>query len=204
MPKSMLSALVMLGLACGQSTSVMAEAGTDSDAKRAGALFSLAFAGRCADDAFSPETLASTETETFTYRNSSDEAAQTPYQATLYTFFCDRFHNSGSAAFILKDKDGHFHVVTFATPISAFKAAPGEDVGLVVAGLEGFSTTDTLLNGEFNPETLTVSSGTYEMGREYFATYAFRDGAFVFAGDQTYQIRNGALVLDPREVEDEP
>lgn len=202
MPKS--AVIPLLALCLVPAPASTAEARPDADVKRAGALFTLAFEGRCAEDAFSTETLAGTEGVTFTYRNTTDENDAAPSHATLYTFFCDRFHNSGSAAFILKDTDGHFQVVTFATPISTFKAETGGDGNLVPAGLAGISTTDTLLNGEFNPETLTISSGSYELGREYFASYAFRDGAFVFADDQSYRIKDGALVLDPRETDEDP
>lgn len=202
MPKSAFAPLLVLCLVPAPAST--AEAGADADLKRAGALFTLAFEGRCAEDAFSAETLAGAEGVTYTYRNTTDKNEAAPNHATLYTFFCDRFHNSGSAAFILKDNEGHFQVVTFATPISVFRSEAGGEGNLVPAGLAGISTTDTLLNGEFDPETLTISAGTYELGREYFASYAFRDGAFVFADDQSYRIKDGALVLDPRETDEDP
>jgi hypothetical protein len=169
-------------------------AAPDADARKAIALFKIAFEGRCADDAFTPGYLDDTEGVAFSYRSPDDPSAPET-RWTIYTFFCDRFHNSGSAAFILKDDEGRFRVMTFALPSVLSKAGPGEP------DLMGFMTTDTLINGEFNADDLTIVTSAYDAIGHFYTRYKFIHESFHFVEDQTYVIKNGRLDIKPPETE---
>jgi hypothetical protein len=171
-------------------------AAPDADARKAIALFKIAFEGRCAADAFTPGYLDDTEGVAFDYRDPDNPSAPET-QWKIYSFFCDRFHNSGSAAFILKDREGRFQVMTFAMPSVLSNAGPDQP------DLMGFMTTDTLINGEFNPEDLTIfSGGAYDPTGNYYTHYKFIYDSFHFVEDQQYVIRNGKLEIKPPEKEE--
>ena len=177
-------------------------AAPDADAQKAIALFKVAFEGRCADDAFTPGYLDDTEGVPFTYRM-SDDASAPEYKSIIYTFFCDRFHNAGSAAFILKDKDGKFAVLSFAMPSSKWSSDPNAPDGVRYDGLQGFMTTDTLINVEFSLDGLTIASGNHESLGDYYDSYRFIDGSFQFVESERYEIKNGKLELKPPTEEEE-
>lgn len=177
-------------------------AAPDADAQKAIALFKIAFEGRCAEDAFTPGYLDDTEGVAFTYRM-SDDASGAEYKSTIYTFFCDRFHNAGSAAFVFKNSDGKFQVLSFAMPSGKWSSDPNAPNGLRYDGLQGFMTTDTLINGEFSVDGLTIFSGNHESLGDYYNNYRFIDGSFQFVESELYEIKNGKLELKPPPAEDQ-
>jgi hypothetical protein len=78
------------------------------------------------------------------------------------------------------------------------KAGPDEP------DLMGFMTTDTLINGEFNPEDLTIfSGGAYNPTGNYYTHYKFIYDSFHFVEDQQYVIKNGKLEIKPPEKEED-
>jgi hypothetical protein len=172
----------------------------DADSAKAIALFKAAFAGRCADKAFTDEYLSGTEGIAFTYKPSppSDEPEQ---KEVLYQFFCDNYAHAGSAAFILKDHDGKFQVLSFASPHVKYTSDPNADDGLRNDGVTGFESSDLLMNAEFDPETKTIATDNFEGDQSYYETYVFEDEMFVFTGDQSYLFEGGILKKRPPETE---
>jgi hypothetical protein len=165
----------------------------DADLKAAADLFRAGFAGRCADHAFTDDHLASTDFYAFDYRSSFASADAPSRHAVLYQFFCDNFAHAGSAAFILKDNDGHFSVMAFATPYHS----PEEEAGPI-----GFASSDSLLDPEFDPQTLRLTSSSHDATQDYYSVWAFRDDAFVFIESERYRFAKGRLVEKPPETEE--
>lgn len=191
--------LFLLGalMACGP-----AHAEPDADLKKAIALFKATFEGRCANNAFTTSYLENTESQSFSYRI-SDEADAKEYKSTLYTFFCDYLNNAGTAAFIIKEDDGTFRVLSFAMPSSKWVDDTKAPDGRRLDGLEGFVTSDTLVNGEFRPEEMTIVSAHHDFVGNTYLQYKFISGSFQFVEDERYEIKDGKLELKPPSADED-
>lgn len=176
------------------SAPIAQAAGTDQ--LRAIALFKATFQDRCAEDAFSDDMLSGTEAIPLQFRSPYAEADEPDWSGTLYQFFCDRFAHSGSAAFVLKDPEGAFRVLSFAEPYIG-PAEPSEGNKLPPNGFVGFFASDTVLNADFDPSTRTLTSETHDLGRDYRTSWIFIDGDFVFVGNNSFTMTNGKLVERP-------
>jgi hypothetical protein len=179
-----------------------AHAEPDADLKKAIALFKATFEGRCANNAFTTGYLEGTESQSFSYRL-SDKADAKEYKATLYTFFCDHLHNAGTAAFIIKEDDETFRVLSFAMPSSKWVDDAKAPDGRRFDGLEGFVTSDTLDNGEFRLEEMTIVSAHHDFIGDTYLQYKFISGSFQFVEDERYEIKNGKLELKPPSTEED-
>jgi hypothetical protein len=194
--------LVLAALACAATVVPgRSEAGDSSEKARAIALFKAAFQGRCADHAFAADMLAGTEPIALTYHPSLAAAGEPDHHATLYQFFCDNFAHSGSAVFILKTHEGSVEIAAFATPQSTWRPDPQREGAIVRDRTLGFSATDILLNPDFDAETLTLTTEDHFGAQEYYQTFIFRDGMFVFTGDESHLFADGEWRKRPPETE---
>lgn len=100
-------------------------------------------------------------------------------------------YNFGSIWFLETEFEG-LVPLHFAEPVLDIEYADDDDAVVEKLSVVGFSTTPTLIDGTFDPETQTISSFSKWRGladASSSGTWIFRDGAFVltrYEADATY------------------
>jgi len=100
-------------------------------------------------------------------------------------------YNFGSIWFLETEYEG-LVPLHFAEPVLDIEYADGDDAVVEKLSVVGFSTTPTLIDGTFDPETQTISSFSKWRGladASSSGTWTFREGAFVltrYEADATY------------------
>ncbi|MFM2279275.1 MAG: hypothetical protein RLZZ444_1506 [Pseudomonadota bacterium] len=181
----------------------MAQDTPDPDIAGASALFKAAFAGRCGESAFIPDYLNSPGIFPITWKNEGEDEKTPEHKIKVFQFFCDNFAHFGSAAFIQKDEDGTFSVISLAWPFGRFVKDENAESGIRRTGMEGFAAQDIVLGGDFNREDNTISANTWDRYAEYYSIWRFHEGSFLFSESDAYRIENGKLEEKPAEPAEE-
>jgi hypothetical protein len=118
-------------------------------------------------------------------------------QATLYRIFCFAGAYNLIHAYVFKPDDDHLSLMTFAEPTYRYDYADEDQTALKSPPqVTGFSTTSTLVNSEFDPVTLTLTSASHWRGLGDAwsgGTWELKSGRFVLKSydvDPTYDFNN--------------
>ena len=150
--------------------------------QRAREVYRKAFAELCEiDDAQkeAPENFASWLIS-FSYSYSGEDAPKS--EASLYRFLCNRGAYNESHVYILADAVGIVKPLGFATPELDIRYEDDDFEKAVEAiYVKGFRSAPELVNSEYDPATLTLTSHAQWRGlgdASAIGTWIFRDGEF--------------------------
>lgn len=183
---------------------VKAEAETPDELKaRAVALFRAMHGGDCDRADNQTPFLANEEPQAFDleFRASYETAADPPRKATLFRFTCAYYAYNQSEAYFLADDYGQISPVAFAEPDLDIVYADEEGTRVKSLTVAGFTTQALLINSDFDPASLTITSFSKWRGvGDAFSTgsWVFRNGQFVltaYAADVTYDGEQ-----DPKDI----
>lgn len=165
--------------------------------RRARAFYDSAFATLCfVDDAekLDPENFQSWVIE-FAY--SYEQASAPTSRATLFRFLCNRGAYNESHVYLQADAYGNLHALGFATPELDIRYEDDDFEKAVEAiYVKGFRSAPELVNSDFDPTTLTLSSWSKWRGvgdASTIGTWTFRDGEFSLAQYQVDAAYDGEI-----------
>jgi len=152
----------------------------DATLQRAERLFDTAYGSICSREGSG----SGTETQSHVIRFNYDYDAEgtPPHEARLFRFFCDRGAYNEIHVYLLANENDEILPLSFASPDldiryeNEDREGPVEEVRII-----GFKTQDQLVNSEFDPETLTLT--THEKWRgvgdaSSSGQWIFRSGSF--------------------------
>jgi len=175
-----------LPASCGEGASE-----TDVLLRRAERLFADVYEGICNTSGMGTEEEPESHTIRFNY--SYDAADAPPKEARLFRFLCDRGAYNEIHVYLLADENGAILPLRFATPELDIQYENGDANGrLEKVSIIGYRAEDQLVNSEFDPQTLTLTSHAKWRGvgdASSSAQWIFRSGAFTlvhYEADASY------------------
>jgi len=164
---------------------------TDVLLRRAERLFADVYDGVCSADEIGIEEEPESHTIRFNYEY--DAADAPPKEARLFRFLCDRGAYNEIHVYLLADENGAILPLRFATPELDIQYENGDTDGRVEGmSIIGYRAEDQLVNSDFDPETLTLTSHAKWRGvgdASSSAQWIFRSGAFTlvhYEADPSY------------------
>jgi len=128
----------------------------------------------------SPDELAP-EMHEIGFRYASDTDDQPERMFRLYRFLCSRGAYNESHAYFIADDDGEVVPLHFAQPTVDVRYVEGGEEKVESINVIGFSTYPYLVNSEYDPDTLTITSHSRWRGlgdASSTGKWIFRSGQF--------------------------
>jgi len=165
-----------LPASCGEG----ATQASDAALQRAERLFNTVYGSIC--DREGSDEGTETESHVIHFNYDYDSPGTEPHEARLFRFFCDRGAYNEVHVYLLADEDGQIKPISFATPDLDIRYE-NDDTEERVEEMRiiGFKTEDQLINSEFDPETLTLTTQEKWRGvgdASSSGHWIFRGGAF--------------------------
>lgn len=171
--------------------------------EKAKVLFASEQRGHCAKI---EDTLAGTNEPavyTIKYRDEGAAADQPDRTVVLYVFSCELYaYNESSVFYIYDDVEG-LRLLSFAEPHVVTTHPKGDDEGAKLASIkvEGFTSTTSLINADFDGKTRTITSFNKWRGiadASSNGTWRFDHGEFILSDydvDPTYDGEMNSLTI---------
>jgi hypothetical protein len=167
---------------CGDGT---APAETADDAlARAAALFALQSRGSCDNlkDARGPNGVAKPEVYELRFHNAGETSVDPERLYRLYEFACSLYAYNASTVYYLANDYGEINKLSFAEPHLDIKYTDDEGAKLKSMAVDGFTSSDVLINPSFDSATATLVSFSKWRGigdASSAGTWKFIQGQFV-------------------------
>ncbi len=168
---------------------------------RARALFRDAFAERCDLGMAARKAEEAMISYEMRFRYSYDSASAPESSARLYRFLCGRGAYNESHVFIMADPSNQLRAVSFATPDLDIRYQD-DDFEKAVDSITvvGFRAVQELVNSDFDPATLTLTSFAKWRGvgdASSVGTWILRDGEFSLTRYEVDASYDGEIDLEP-------